>query len=185
MARKRSFTALTPEQQQLAAEYEWTARTLACRWYYRTGRVGDVEDYISEAYTALVFAAAHFDASRGYCFNTLLGVALRRRLWILRQRLGQKARRRARCFSEVERDDMPPIDPPDHKSYRPARAAATADLLAKVKKHLSPQQWELLQARFLEGETLPTLGERLGLTKQAVLYRIDTALQRARRLVLV
>ena len=65
----------------------------------------------------------------------------------------------------------------------PDRAAANAELLARVQKRLPAIQWNLLYARFVEGETLPAIGERLGVSRQRLDQLINQALQRTRRLV--
>ncbi len=181
---KRTFSALTPAQQELAAEYESTARRLACQAYYQSGRFGDVEDYIETGYFALIAAVAHFNPDLGYCFDTLLGLALKRRLWGLRAELARKKRvRRCARFCEIERDDMPLFNPADRRSYEPGRSVAIAEILARVEKGLSRQQYDLLHARFVEGEPVRTMGIRLGVKMQSVRDEIDAALEQARRLV--
>jgi RNA polymerase sigma factor (sigma-70 family) len=174
---------LTPEQRTLAAEYQWNARTLACRTYYRSGQVGDIDEYISVGYMALVHAAAHYNPDLGFRFATLLICALRRALWELRAPRRPKKRLCQLNFCDVHRDDTPVLDPVCRRILPPDRAAANAELLARVKKRLPAIQWNLLYARFIEGETLPAIGERLGVSSQRVDQLIDKALQRARRLV--
>jgi len=183
LRRRRPLPRLTPEQRALAAEYEWNARTLARRAYYRSGQRGDLDEYISTGYMALMNAAAHYNPDRGFRFATLLIVALNRALWGLRAPRTTKKRPCQLNFCDVHRDDAPVLDPVCRRILPPDRAAANAELLARVQKRLPANQWNLLYARFVEGETLSAIGERLGVSRQRVDQLIDKALQRARRLV--
>lgn len=185
-AAKTRVPRLTPHQQQLAADNYRLALWMANKAYWRHGRRFPLDDILGTAHTALVYAAARYDSTRGkngpLPFGTFAGVVIRQQLEIFARRGNARKRRSldfAPCISELH-DSEETLEFPDQRTPPPEVQALIAEILRLLREMLPEKVWRLLERHFLEGESQSDIARSLGVSHQRVQQRMVKALAAAR-----
>jgi RNA polymerase sigma factor (sigma-70 family) len=157
---------LDSSQQTLAKQWMPAAYKLAWACHRKRRSYGiPLDELIGEALYALTYAAGRYDAARGILFCNYAGM-------VIRHRLGQLVNNWRR-FGRA--GDMPLDDDgltAEHQVVDPAPdvqvQAAAVEEFERVRRSIPPRWWEVLRLRHVEGQTLEDIGERFGVTRQAV-----------------
>lgn len=156
----------------------------------RAGRRYDllpvVDDLVAEAQLALVKAARRYDPNQGASFRTFAALVIRRALAaVVRARLRDR-RQEPVFFTDLAQSgalgkEREMFDPPSPFPLDPGRAAADNELLARLRRTLLPTWFEALNMYHVQDYTLAEIGERLGVSREAVRQLLAKAAARARR----
>jgi len=153
---KRDETPLTEEQRAMAAQFMPLAWKLARRWKRRYGV--DLDEAISEASSALCFAARRFDAGRGIKFMTF---AFNRIVMGLRALTSRNATRPRPARFPEHANEL-------YGAPVPEESDIAVDDMDRYLALLSDRQEAIVMARFIDGMTLEQAGKLFGLTKERV-----------------
>lgn len=174
------FPALTPQQQQLAAQWRDLAYKMALPYLRRNRHIADEVE--SAATMGLVKAAATYDPSTGNAFSTYATHCVRneiRNTLRLERPLGYR------------RPEDPAAVPGtvglgEHDPATPAVATQAEDreIVGYVMGRMRPRLAEVLRRRHLEGKTLQEVGDEMGITKERVRQIEMQALDRAKALTI-
>jgi RNA polymerase sigma factor (sigma-70 family) len=184
-AAKTRVPPLTPHQQQLATDNYRLALWMANKAYWRHHRRFPLDDLLGTAHTALVYAAARYDSTRGkngpLPFGTFAGVVIRQQLEMFARRGNARKRRSldfAPCISELH-DSEETLEFPDQRTPPPEVQALIAEILRLLREMLPEKVWRLLERHFLEGESQSDIARSLGVSHQRVQQRMVKALAAA------
>jgi RNA polymerase sporulation-specific sigma factor len=136
----------------------------------RPGR--EIDDLIGWGWFGLLLAIDRFDPARGVRFATFAWREIRSEI---QRGLGFARKMGFRphpCLSQLEADDLPAFDPPDHREPPPGAGAELADereWAERLLAGLAAREAGVIRGRFgIGGErlTLAECGRRLGITKK-------------------
>jgi RNA polymerase sigma factor (sigma-70 family) len=134
----------------------------------------EIDDLIGWGWFGLLLAIDRFDPARGVRFGTFAWYEVRDEI---QRGLGfarKMGRRPHLCLSQLEADDLPAFDPPDHREPPPGAGAERADerkWAARLLAGLAAREAGVIRGRFgIGGERLTPeeCGRRLGITKEWV-----------------
>lgn len=171
---------LSPSRQALALKWRGYACKLARRYWSAYG--GDIDEWQSVALEALVIAASKFDELRPSLavgtgnFCTALW-------WRVRSHLGEYRRRLHMCgityaprSTPLERGDLP--DVVDHRGV----AGGNEELQVAVES-LDDREYDMIHGIYSRKETLETVGQKYGVSKERARQIKAKALGKMRRVL--
>jgi RNA polymerase sigma factor (sigma-70 family) len=185
MPKPAPLVPLTPDLQQLVLDHQWIARTLA---YHRARKFPCLsrDDLLGDAELALCNAATRFDPSLGIPFGAYAQMVVRHAVYHTVRRFICRRCRDEGQLSALSSDEGP-FEPTEHRDTDPARrmmrhesALNAMALCQRIRRCVQPRSYSILHHRG-QGETLEAIGERFGITRQAVRRLIAQARDLTRR----
>lgn len=168
--RKKEYLPMTPEQQKLAAD------NCNLIYAYINRENLDFEEWYGELAFALCRAAQIYDPSFGVTFSTLAWNCFMRRVKRVRWLACRSKRNLMQCVSltwRTEEGDELQIDLPDEEDpYEEIDSRVAAENWThNMRPHLRKKDPELL-GYVLEGHTIAEVSRKLGVSRQAIDYRV-------------
>lgn len=168
--RKKEYLPMTPEQQKLAAD------NCNLIYAYINRENLDFEEWYGELAFALCRAAQIYDPSFGVTFSTLAWNCFMRRVKRVRWLACRSKRNLMQCVSltwRSEEGDELQLDLPDEEDpYEEIDSRVAAENWThNMLPHLKKKDPELL-GYVLDGHTIAEVSRKLGVSRQAIDYRV-------------
>lgn len=160
------------------AQYMHSARSLA-RSIWRSVRVLDLDDMVSEANVALVEALASYDPTRGASKSTYIFSYVRWRLWdMVRESIGSRNPEKAPRFCQLSQAaHLAEYNQAlDNVLYEERE-----NIVEKALERLSPSDSLVIRLRYRDGFSFTKISEVMGYARGTVWARCYRAVKRLRR----
>ena len=148
---------------ELAESHCRLAYQLAWRFARRSAPDVPVEEFISEAFFALTYAAGRFEEERGVPFQAYAAMVIKHRLiytilsWRRARRIGPLPRG---CEAGT------PLDFADRSGPDIPSSTATQEMCDRIREVLPSSWFDALQLCYGEGRTYEEIGSHLGISRQ-------------------
>jgi RNA polymerase sigma factor (sigma-70 family) len=164
------------ERQRLAEQYLSYAFRLAWK-FAKTNRGMPADDLISAAQFGLVYAAGHFDPARGIPFGAYANMVISHRLTV--DAASWRAKRLP-SLSQTEDGESDVVDPIAGPAILSSEAGELCD---RIRSGLTPRRWQALWMHHAESLTYKEIGQRMGVSHQAVHQLVENAIDHVRDLM--
>jgi DNA-directed RNA polymerase sigma subunit (sigma70/sigma32) len=168
-----SLRPLDGHRQELAEAH---VRIGYARAHAQARRGLDLAEALSTAEAAVVEAASRYDEAKAIPFPAYCDLVVRSKLAGAAAREARYATRHHQHVEDHQEDRAP-----DDRDPEPGQAAATAEMVDRLRRVLSPEVFGLLWAVFAEGRSLAEAGRDRGVSRQRAHQVVARALRRARQ----